>query len=391
MRLTLVTETYPPDVNGVAMTLGQLTRGMARRGHELTVVRPDPQVAYEPGHERIALEHVRGMPIPCYPELRFGFPSGGRLRTQWQRERPDLVHVATEGPLGRSAIRAARKLGIPATTSFHTNFHTYATLYGFGWLQRRTLGWLRKVHDQGATTYVPSETVRHTLAAAGFRNLQVLGRGVDTDRFHPARRDEALRASWGATPDTPVGLYLGRLAAEKNIALTVRAFEAMAAEMPGMRFVLVGDGPLRPKLQREHPEYHFAGMRLGEDLACHVASADVFPFASVTETFGNVVTEAMASGLLVLAYDYAAARLHIESGANGMTAPFGDEQVFLAAARDLARDLARDPTAWQRMRDGAVETARGLSWDAIVDGFEHRARSVIAGAPGTTRLAEVPG
>ncbi len=384
MRLTLVTETYPPDVNGVAMTLEQLTRGMARRGHELTVVRPDPQVDYEATHERITLHHVRGLPIPCYPELRFGFPSGSHLREAWGRDRPDLVHVATEGPLGRSAIRAARKLGVPATTSFHTNFHTYATLYGFGWLQRMTLGWLRKVHDQGATTYVPSETVRKTLEAAKFGNLQVLGRGVDMERFNPGRRDRALRASWGADDDTPVGLYVGRLATEKNITLTVGAFEAMAAVLPGMKCVLIGDGPMRAKLEKEHPEYHFAGMRLGDDLARHIASGDVFPFGSITETFGNVVTEAMASGLLVLAYDYAAARLHIESGENGWKVPLGDEGAFLAAAEQLARDVP----AWASMRAGAAETARGLSWEAIVDGFEHRARRVIAAQGGEARLTE---
>ena len=384
MRLTLVTETYPPDVNGVAMTLEQLTRGMARRGHDVTVVRPDPHEAYEPSHARITLDHVKGLPIPCYPELRFGFPAGRHLKGRWREARPDLVHVATEGPLGRSAIKAARKLGIPATTSFHTNFHTYAGLYGFKWLQRMTLRALRGVHKQAATTFVPSETVRRALEPAGFENLRVMGRGVDMERFHPGRRDPELRTSWGVDDDTPVGLYVGRLATEKNIALTVRAFEAMTAVIPGMRCVLIGDGPLREKLEREHPEYHFAGMRLGEDLARHIASGDVFPFASVTETFGNVVTEAMASGLLVLAYDYAAAKLHIRTGENGVRVPFGDEEAFLAAATRLAGDVE----GWQHLRDGAVETARGLSWDAIIDGFESRLLEVAGSALGAARLAE---
>ncbi len=384
MRVTLVTETYPPDVNGVAMTLEQLTRGMAVRGHEITVVRPDPRVDGPSTHARIALDHVRGLPIPCYPELRFGLPAGRHLKSVWGAERPDLVHVATEGPLGHSAIKAARDLGIPATTSFHTNFHTYAGLYGFQWLQRATLRWLRRVHRRAETTFVPSETVRRSLEPAGFENLKVLGRGVDMERFHPGRRDPELRRSWGVDDDTPVGLYVGRLAAEKNIALTVRAFEVMSKAIPGMRCVLIGDGPLRGKLEQEHPEYHFAGMRLGEDLARHIASGDVFPFASVTETFGNVVTEAMASGLLVIGYDYAATKLHIRSGENGLSVSAGDEEAFLAAASRAAAD----PEDWQPMRARAVQTARGLSWDAIIDDFEGRLLEVARTAVQAPRLAE---
>jgi len=378
MKVVLVTETYPPEVNGVAMTLQRLVDGIAQRGHHVTVVRPKPRDWEDAGRDDaspgIAIDVVRGLPIPCYPELRFGLPAGRHLRRRWAEHRPDLVHVATEGPLGRSAARAAVRMAIPLTTSFHTNFHTYAGIYTVGPLKDLALRWLRLVHERAACTFVPSETARATLHESGFGNLQVLGRGVDTGLFHPSRRCEDLRRAWGAAQDAPVALYVGRLAAEKNIALTVRAFEVMRSQRPDLRLVFVGDGPLRSKLERAHPEYHFAGMRLGEDLAAHYASGDVFLFASETETFGNVVTEAMASGLLVLAYDYAAPRLHIRSGEDGVTVPYRDADAYLAAATNLVRDRSR----WPGIRLRARARMESLSWSGIVDAFEARIAQVAA-------------
>jgi glycosyltransferase involved in cell wall biosynthesis len=370
VRVVLVTETYPPDVNGVAMTLRHLVHGLAGRGHDLAVVCPGAEPGHlaenEAGATVVQVHRVEGIPIPCYPDLRFGLPAGRRLGRAWGERRPDVVHVATEGPLGRSAGRAAERLGIPVTTSFHTNFHTYARLYGYGLLRRVTLGWLRKAHRRAAVTFVPSETVREALAEAHFQNLVVLGRGVDTDLFGPHRRSAELRRSWGVADGEPVAIYVGRLAAEKNLALTLDAYAAMRARLPELRLVLVGDGPLRSRLERDHPEAHFAGQRLGEDLAAHYASGDVFLFASETETFGNVVTEALASGLVVLSYDYAAARRHVVAGRSGVTVPLGDARAYVAAAESLAAD----PKAWPPLREAARETATTLSWSAVVDAFE---------------------
>ena len=378
MQIVLVTETYPPEVNGVAMTLERLVRGLVDRGHDVTVVRPrpaapeTPEAATRASSERIVT--VRGMPIPCYPEMRFGFPAGGTLRRLWRTQRPDLVHVATEGPLGRSAARAARRMGIPLASSFHTNFHAYADHYGYGMLHGLALGWLKKVHRQAACTFVPSDTVRSRLEAEGFRNLEVLGRGVDTGLFAPSRRSEELRTTWGVTNGEPVALYVGRLATEKNLTLTIQAYERMRGLRPDLRLVLVGEGPLRGRLERELPGAHFAGLRRGADLAAHYASAEYFLFASETETFGNVVTEAMASGLVVLAYDYAAARLHIESGSNGVTVPLGNEAAYLQAARSLVLR----PAFWTRVRAHARATAEALSWDGIVDAYERKVETLLA-------------
>jgi glycosyltransferase involved in cell wall biosynthesis len=190
-------------------------------------------------------------------------------------------------------------------------------------------------------------------------------RGVDTDLFHPGQRSAELRASWGVGDQDPVAIYVGRLAAEKNLPLAVKAIQRMRDVVPGVKGVFVGSGPLEESLRREHPEIHFAGARRGEELAQHYASADVFVFPSYTETFGNVVLEAMASGLAVLAFDYAAPQLLIRHSVNGFLVPFQDEAAFLEAARHLAGSADLDA-----LRREASATAKTHSWDHIVAQFE---------------------
>lgn len=376
MRVCLVTETFPPEVNGVARTLAHLVDGLARRGNEVEVVRPRQGVEDRPRTGAGVTEvPLPGAPLPRYDGLRFGLPAGRRLLARWRRRRPDVLHVATEGPLGLSALRAARRLAVPVASSFHTNFHLYGRHYGYGTLRRLALAYLRAFHNRTACTLVPSESARAALAAAGFRNLGILARGVDGELFDPARRDEALRRAWGAGPADPVVAHVGRLAGEKNLPLAVRAFVAVRRSVPSARLVLVGDGPARPALERAHPDLVFCGMRRGEELAAHYASADLLLFPSLTETFGNVVTEAMASGLAVVAFGYAAAGLHVEDGVNGVTVPCGDEEGFVAAAVRLAGD----PPLAQRLGKAARRTAEGITWEEVVAGYERRLLALAGG------------
>jgi len=373
----LVTETFPPEINGVSMTLSRLVGGLIRRGHQVQVIAPwrrDRRDNLMPGCELIS---VPGLPIPRYEDLRFGLPLPGIMNKHWRKQRPDLVHIATEGPLGWAASRACRGLKIPLVTSFHTNFPSYGRFYGYGGVTKAVLTYMRRFHRDAEVTFVPSDDTLQRLAKAGFDHLDILGRGVDTDLFSPARRSEELRASWGATPETPVGLYVGRVAGEKNLPLTVQAWQEMKKQLPDMKLVVVGDGPERPRLAQEYPEIIFAGMRQGEDLAQHYASGDVFLFGSVTETFGNVVTEAMASGLLVLAYDYAAPQRFIRDGQNGRLSPLHDEAAYLEAARQLAGDQ----TSWPRQREMAREAMLSVSWEAVLDKFEQRLQGVLLSDP----------
>ena len=366
-HVCVVTETYAPEINGVALTLGHLVEGLRARGHVVSIVRPRQRVA-DPatGPHDPALTLVRGLPLPGYGALRFGLPAGDRLRERWARPRPDVVYVATEGPLGWSALRTARLLGIPVRAGFHTNFHRYARHYRAGWLQHGIARYLRSFHNRTDGTLVPTAELRDHLRAAGFRNLAVLGRGVDGRRFSPARRSAVLRRTWGASESDVVALYVGRVAPEKNVDLAVRAYHAMREIDGRMRLVVVGDGPSRPALQEALPDVCFRGVLTGEPLAEHYASADVFLFPSATETFGNVTLEAMASGLVVVAYDYAAAHAHIEPGRSGVLVPYPDAHAFVEAAVALARSPERRREMRARVRD----TVAHLHWDHVVARFE---------------------
>jgi len=379
VHLALVTETYPPEVNGVAMTLSRLASGLCAREHHVTLVRPRQrgEAAFGPRIHNAAddLDQwlVAGWPIPFYNSLRIGAPASGMLQRRWQDSRPDVVHVATEGPLGYSALKTARRLGIPITSSFHTNFHQYGGHYGLSFGRNLALRYLRWFHNETACTLVPTDEMRTGLAGQHFERLAVLSRGVDARLFSPAKRSEVLRHSWNAGPDDPVVLCVGRLAAEKNLYLAVEAYKAMRLINPRSRFVLVGDGPLRSKLEDRYPDFIYAGTRRGEELAAYYASSDVFLFSSVTETFGNVVTEALASGLVVAGYDYAAMRQHVRAGINGYAAKFEDKAAFV----QMARDAISRRTDWPALRVAARTTALTISWEAIVAQFEAKLASVI--------------
>lgn len=385
LRIACVTETYPPEVNGVATTLARMVEGLHERNHDVQLVRPrqgEGAVGDAVPFEEVLL---RGLPIPRYPNLRMGVPSKKALVQLWTRQRPDIVHIATEGPLGWSALQAALKLRLPVSSDFRTNFHSYCRHYGMGFLVRPIMAYLRKFHNRADCTMVPTAALRAELAAQGFKALHVVARGVDTQRFDPAHRSEALRAAWGAGADDVVMLCVGRLAAEKNLELLLRAHAQARDAQPRLKLVLVGDGPLRESLEQRCPQALFAGQRAGHDLAAHYASADLFVFPSLTETFGNVTIEAMASGLPVLAFDHAAAAQLVEPGVQGLLAPFGDGDRFVS----LAVQLAGDAAARARMGAAARERACRQDWNGIVRQFEEILLQVIRRADSAAALGTV--
>ncbi|WP_455737768.1 glycosyltransferase family 4 protein [Aquipseudomonas alcaligenes] len=377
LHIALVSETFPPEVNGVANTLGRLCQGLRERGHRLQLVRPRQADDTATNDDQLLL--TRGWPLPGYAGLQWGQSSLHKLLRRWQRNRPDVLYIATEGPLGLSALRAARRLGIPVVSGFHTNFQQYSDHYGFGLLTRLLTGYLRWFHNRSRLTLVPSPSQRLELQRRGFERLELLSRGVDGQLFHPARRSAALRAEWGLGEDEIAVLHVGRLAAEKNLQLLTRTFRQLQRDLPQqrLRLVLVGDGPLSAQLQAELPEALFCGVQRGEALAAHYASGDLFLFPSLSETFGNVVLEALASGLAVVAFDQAAAAQHIRHGHNGALATPGDEAAFI----ESARWLLEDPESLRRVRLNARQHAGKQGWPAIVERFEsllHEARDAQA-------------
>jgi glycosyltransferase involved in cell wall biosynthesis len=333
-RFELVTETYPPEINGVALTVQSLHDGLKALGHDVGLVRPARPG--EDSDESQELLRVDGAPIPRYPGMRFGLPSGRKLAARWMRQRPEAIYIATEGPLGWSALRAAKRLGIPVATGFHTRFDDYVGRYGASFLSPWVFAWLRRFHNRADATLVPTRELAEQLTAQGFLHARRLGRAVDTVRFHPRFRSEALRAAWGVAANDLAVVHVGRLAPEKNLPLLMRSFNALKAERPGAKLVLVGDGPARAALGDQHPDVVFAGTLRGEALSAHFASADLFCFPSLSETFGNVTLEAMASGIATVAFDYGAAREHLRDGVHGASVPFGDESAFLARFLDTA-------------------------------------------------------
>jgi glycosyltransferase involved in cell wall biosynthesis len=383
LRIAVVTETYPPEVNGVARTIGAMVDRLRVRGHSVQLVRPRQGEA-DTATTAAGLETLLrpGIRLPRYRELRMGLPAKRALLRAWRVRRPDVVQVVTEGPLGRSAIAAARAAGVPVVSEFHTNFHDYSRHYGFGLLRGAVAAYLRGLHNRADCTLVPTAEMKARLAAGGYGRLAVVGRGIDAELFGPERRSAELRRSWNAGDRDLVVAYAGRLAPEKNLALFVEACHAMRAVVSRLRVVLIGDGPEGAALRVVYRDFVFAGMRSGTALAEHYASADALLFPSLTETFGNVTTEAMASRLAVIAFDYGAAREHIRHRVNGLVAPYGAAAPFVAAAQELAADAGLR----ERLRTAAAETARSLTWDRVVDDLEAVFREVMDRAR-TARVA----
>ncbi|MDD0975182.1 glycosyltransferase family 4 protein [Pseudomonas fontis] len=380
LRITLISETYPPEINGVANTLGRLSEGLCLRGHKVELIRPrqadDLSAA---GDENLLL--CRGWPLPGYPGLQWGQVSMHKLLRRWRRERPDVLYIATEGPLGLNALRAARRLGIAVVSGFHTNFQQYSRQYGLGVFARMLTQYLRWFHRRTHTTLVPSVSQRVELERRGFDRLTLMSRGVDSQLFSPARRCPALRAQWGLAENDIALLYVGRLAAEKNLGLLGQTLQTLRQTYPQqrIRLVLVGDGPQRNLLEQQLPDAVFCGAQRGEELARHYASGDIFLFPSLSETFGNVVLEALASGLGVVAFDEAAAAQHIRHGHSGALAMPGDSAAFI----DAASWLLEDHEALRRVRLNARQQASRQGWPAIVEQFEMHLRSACEHTPAT--------
>jgi glycosyltransferase involved in cell wall biosynthesis len=367
LRIACVTETYPPEVNGVAGTLARMIQGLHERNHGIQLIRPrqaaEPSAQATPGFHEVLM---RGLPVPRYPTLRMGMPSKRALVQLWSTHRPDVVHIATEGPLGWSALNAALHLKLPVCSDFRTNFHAYSRHYGIGWLHRPIMAYLRKFHNRTLCTMVPTEALRRDLEEAGFKRLAVVRRGVDTAQFDPAHRSDELRRRWGCAPSDLVVGCVGRLAQEKNLGLLSAAFAAIRQVVPRARLVMVGEGPMRAELEARWPDAHFAGQQTGANLSAHYASMDLFLFPSMTETFGNVTPEAMASGLPVVAFDHAAAAQIIGHGRSGVLVPFGQEPAFI----EQAVKLARAGEERQAMGRVAREAATQLGWDSVVARLE---------------------
>jgi glycosyltransferase involved in cell wall biosynthesis len=395
VRIAYITETFPPEINGVSLTTARTVHFLRRAGHSVQLIRP--RQAHEATRSFDDTEHpgdhtfdngewrTAGAPIPMHPGLRFGWATSGALRERWQQHgMPQLVHVATPGPLSWAALRAAKAEGLPSTADFRSNFHAYSQHYGLGWLQPAVVAYLRQLHNMAHRVFVPTLALASDLASRGFERLSVIGRGVDAGLFSPAQRDEGLREAWGAGPDDRVLLYVGRLAGEKNVGLALETFEYLRLRHPALRMVVAGEGPLRGKLAAAHPDVRFVGVQRASALARCYASADVFLLPSLADNFCNVMLEALASGLAVVAFDNAASGSLIEHGHNGLLARPGDRGSFFHTA-GLALAAAAGPHIGPSQRLGhSVAELRAAARHGAPGGLV-----ALAGAPCRAGLTAV--
>jgi len=375
LRIAVVTETWPPEINGVALTLSKLIHQLSLKNHTIQLIRPR-QDKSDRGQEQNGWSEIllRGLPIPRYPQLKLGLPSKKALIKEWTQKRPDLIHIATEGPLGWSALQAARVLRLPVTSDFRTNFHSYSKHYGVGWLSKPIIAYLRKFHNHTACTMVPTRALKTELQTMGFSNLRVVARGVDTQLFHPAQRSQALRTSWQSDDETIVLLSVGRLASEKNLDLIVNTYQTLKSANRAVKLVFAGDGPYRTHLQTQCPDAIFMGMCSHTQLATIYASADLFLFPSLTETFGNVTLEALASGTPVLAFDCAAASELVQDSSNGWLIPGDDAQAYARKALEVTECK----TTLTSAREHTLRSVEELDWGKIAAQVESIFRMTIS-------------
>ena len=367
LKFALVTETFKPEINGVAMTLGKIADHLSNNLHQVQVIRPKQSSLDNAINTANFKEHlVVGMAIPFYKHLKFGFPAKNRLIKLWADNKPDVVHIATEGPLGWSALQAAKHLNIPVISSYHTNFHQYSKHYGASFLMKPIESYLKYFHNQTLATLAPTQKVVDALTQSGYKNVSIMARGVDTKQFSPANRSSELRKKWNAKDNDLVIIHVGRLAKEKNILLVLDAFRAIQQYKPSAKLVFVGDGPMRQELAQACPQAIFSGSQQGQALAEHYASADLFIFPSVTETFGNVVPEALASGLCVLAYDYAAAGDIIKHCTNGLLAPYNQDKDLI----QMALDVVNNQALLNQCKKHAVSSIANIRWDSVIEELE---------------------
>lgn len=384
MRVVYFSESLYPLVDGVSRTLARLFETLLREQVDFRVVSP-----FVPGESvswRDRVIPVAYAHFPPYPDYRVSRPGGANLRRRLEDFDPDLVHVVSPTPMAVWAQRYARQRGIPSVASFHTHFVSYFRYYGVGALER--LGWagLRWFYRRSRRVYAPSETIVRELEAHGIGPVELWSRGIDLETFQPGHRDPALRAQLGANDETPILLLVSRLVKEKDLADLVAVDRVLRDRGVAFRLALVGDGPMREELQASLPDAVFAGHRWGADLARWYASADVFVFPSTTETLGNVVLEALASGLPAVVVDQGGPQDLITSGRTGYLARAND----VAAIADRIEPLLRDPELRRRMGTAARQSALDRDWGTINRGLIDSYARVVGGGRGVAVPAARP-
>lgn len=354
MKVAVVTESFLPHVNGVTGSVVQVLKHLRSTGHEARVIAPGNPPPTCEGFEVVALPSVG---FPGYPQVRVPMVVAGRLSREFERFAPDVIHLASPFVLGGPAVRAAASLNIPVVAIYQTDVAGFALRYGLTAASNAAWRRIRSIHERAQVTLAPSPTAARTLEEHGIPRVQIWPRGVDTAAFSPRHRDSALRARLAPAGEVLVG-FVGRLAAEKQVEDL-----AVLSDLPGVRIVIIGDGPERERLTRRLPGAHFTGVLSGLDLSRALASLDVVVHPGPYETFCQVAQEAMASGLPVVAVGSGGLLDLVDSSRTGWLYPPGDLMGLRAHVADLVGD------EWKRRAMGmaAHDVVRSRTWPVVCD------------------------
>jgi glycosyltransferase involved in cell wall biosynthesis len=381
MRILFCSDTYPPQVNGVSVVTALSVTGLRARGWDVEVIAPrypaDIPRIFERSMSDEGVTSIASVPLPGYPDIRLAAPARGTVRDVIARFQPDLVHSATEFMIGRMGVRAARAAGIPATTSYHTDFAKYTESYGVPFLRGPVTQWIKRFHAQAERIFTPSAPSRMDLIALGLTDVEVWGRGVDDVLFHPSKRSLALRQRLNLG-NAFTFVHVGRLAPEKGVEVLLEAFGLVEAELgtDAVKFVVAGAGPSLPSLKERAPRsVTFLGnLDRQRELPSLYASSDGFLFASTTETLGLVVLEAMAAGIPVIAAPAGGVADHLRHEENGLAY----EAMNVRACADAMLRLVADRALQQRLRDGARHTVEQRTWEHEMDRLDASYREVLS-------------
>jgi len=379
MRIAIITESFPPDVNGVAHCVVRVAENLVRKGHHPLVIAPESARA-TPGADNqfpYPVKRVKSVRLPGYPSFRLGLP-GPRTRRAITTHRTEIVHLASPVALGAWGSHVAKAMDLPTVAVYQTDLPNYARAYRLGAVTEAfAWRWLRDIHNAAGRTLAPSSMTAADLHAHGMERVQLWGRGVDTERFHPSRRDDRLRAEIAPGGEVIAG-YVGRLAIEKRVDLL-----ASVAALPGVRLAVTGGGPMEEELRQAIPAAVFLGERHGEDLARIYASLDFFVHTGPFETFGQTIQEAAASGLPVIAPAAGGPVDLVDEGVTGFLVPPGERDALAAAAGRLAAE----PGLRAAMSEAARRRVLGRSWSALVDELIGHYRAVLGAGAAPARMA----
>lgn len=390
LKISFVSETFVPEVNGVSLTLEKMIAGLEDCGHRISVFRPaqpvdqasfmkltaDSLTGLFPGRTKYNKHHLSvSLRMPFYPDVQVGLASVHFFRSRFLRDRPDIVHIVTEGPLGFSAMLAARSLGIGVVSDYRTHFDQYFNYYGMQKLSKAVRTYLRIFHNLTERTFVPSVGLMKELGNRGYKRVRKIGRGIDCELFRPGNFEEESAKD----KRCPVIMYAGRVAPEKNTGLAIRAFRSIQQFMSGAAMIVAGDGPQKEQLERENPDINFTGFQNRQQLSELYRKSDIFLFPSLTDTYGNVVAEAAASQMAVVAYNRGAANELLTDGISGFLADGDSDDEFLRITINAVQCFVQSPSVFRGIRRSARMMAEHNSWDEITALLEKNYTDIVQG------------